>query len=437
MKNFFKMAIVASALVSVIGCQSTAEEPSSVTEKNTLIPSISTFNELNKQYSLDKVAFDSVDEFKIYSEEVYQNLIEEWDEAKELFAEIEREPGLTGEEYSMFSSGSYAAKYMSLVASADAEFSKLKKYKKNADVVLSGAIAQMAYLKSMKVNKYFSEEYLELNEQYKELFVVIVEDDIAEAQTEQAEFLTSAKVLEIRAALKIHVEPLEKEFSSLSNDGFKAVAPISYGQTKAELEKTKKAVQANNRDIILVTDVVAKTRFQLAHLKNMAAEVKLLQAVKKGKFEQPVLEFENKLLAISHAINGDDYRDQPLRIQTELILSAVQQMHEINNTVDLEDKIKELNSQVGALETTVETQTNDRAAVQKQIVILTQQLDRNDHLIDNLNAVISSFKEKEKEKEKELKEAQLNQVKIESVEKKEAVVSDKVTEIKKEDPKIE
>lgn len=85
MKIFFKVAIIASALVSAIGCQSTAEEPSSVTEKNTLIPSISTFNELNKQYSLDKVAFDSVDEFKIYSEEVYQNLIEEWDEAKELF----------------------------------------------------------------------------------------------------------------------------------------------------------------------------------------------------------------------------------------------------------------------------------------------------------------------------------------------------------------
>lgn len=396
MKQYFKVAVIASALVGVVGCQSTGGETSAVSvEQNKNTPSIATFDALQKQYSLDKTTFDSVSEFQIYSESTYASMMDEWLEAKEIFLEIEKEPGLINEEYSMFSSGSYAAKYMSLVTNADAQFNKLKSYKENADIVLSDAIAQMTYINSIDVQRYYPQEFANLNKQYKALFVTVIEDDIAEAQTEQASFLTKAKATEIKTTLKIHVEPLEKEFSILSSKGFKAIAPISYGQTKAELDKTKKAVQANNRDQALIADVVAKTRFQIDHLKNMAAEVKLLKAVKNGQFEQTVLEFENKLLSVSQAINGDDYRDQPLRIQTESILADVQQMHEKNNTADLEAKIKDLNVQIKTLEVTVEKQTNDRADVQKQVLVLTQQLERNDNLINNLNSVIASYKEKE------------------------------------------
>ena len=396
MKQLFKMAVVASALVGIVGCQSTGGESAAVgTEQTTNAQSVTTFESLQKQYSLDKATFDSVENFSIYSESVYATMMEEWTEAKEIFLEIEKEPGLVNEEYSMFSSGSYAAKYMSLVTAADNEFSKLKSYKETADVVLSDAIAQMAYLNEIDVKKYYSQDFFNLNNQYKALFVTVIEDDIAEAQTKQASFLTNAKVTEIKTTLKIHVEPLEKEFSDLSRKGFKVIAPISYGQAKAELDKAKKAVQANNRDKALIIDVVAKTRFQLDHLKNMAAEVKLLKAVKNGQFEQTVLEFENKLLSISQAINGDDYRDQPLRMQTKAILVSVQKMHEINNTADLEDKIKELQVQIKTLEVTVEKQTSDRADVQKQVLVLTQQLERNDNLINNLNGVIASYKEKE------------------------------------------
>ncbi|MGR6834375.1 hypothetical protein [Aliivibrio wodanis] len=109
----------------------------------------------------------------------------------------------------------------------------------------------------------------------------------------------------------------------------------------------------------------------------------------------PVLEFENKLLSISQAINGDDYRNQPLRMQTEAVLVSVQKMHDINNTADLEEKIKELQVQIKTLEVTVEKQTSDRTNVQKQVLVLTQQLERNDNLINNLNGVIASYKEKE------------------------------------------
>ncbi|WP_394136499.1 V-type ATP synthase subunit I domain-containing protein [Aliivibrio fischeri] len=396
MKQYFKIAVVASALMSVIGCQSTNEETTAVEQKSEVnAPVVSTFEALQKQYNLDKTVFDSAAELKIYSEDSYSVMMDEWNEAKEIYLEVEQEPALINEEYSMFSSGSYSAKYIALIKSANLQLDKLKTYKNKADTVLSDAIAQMNYMQSIDVAKYYPQDFSSLYNQYKALFVTVIEEDIAEAQTEQAEFLTKAKVIEINTSLTIHVKPLEKEFSQLTQKGFKAIAPISYGQTKAELDKTKKAVQANNRDQDLITDVVAKTRFQLDHLKNMAAEVKLLKAVKNGQFEQSVLEFENKLLSISQAINGDDYRDQPLRMQTTEILSAVQQMHAINNTADLEKKIKELNSEIETLNGTIEKQTDARANVQKQVLVLTQQLERNDNLINNLNSVIATYKAKE------------------------------------------
>ncbi|MUK63225.1 hypothetical protein GNP81_09905 [Aliivibrio fischeri] len=396
MKQYFKIAVVASALMSVVGCQSTNEETTSVEQTSEInTPVVSTFEALQKQYNLDKTVFDSAAEFKIYSEDSYSLMMDEWNEAKEIYLEVEQEPALINEEYSMFSSGSYSAKYIALIKSANLQLDKLKTYKNKADTVLSDAIAQMNYMQSIDVAKYYPQDFSSLYNQYKALFVTVIEEDIAEAQTEQAEFLTKAKVIEIDTSLTIHVKPLEKEFSQLTQKGFKAIAPISYGQTKAELDKTKKAVQANNRDQDLIADVVAKTRFQLDHLKNMAAEVKLLKAVKNGQFEQSVLEFENKLLSISQAINGDDYRDQPLRMQTTEILSAVQQMHAINNTADLEKKIKELNSEIETLNGTIEKQTDARANVQKQVLVLTQQLERNDNLINNLNSVIATYKAKE------------------------------------------
>ncbi len=396
MKQYFKIAVVASALMSVVGCQSTNEEATAVEQTSEInTPVVSTFEALQKQYNLDKTVFDSAAEFEIYSEDSYSLMMDEWNEAKEIYLEIEQEPALINEEYSMFSSGSYSAKYIALIKSANLQLDKLKTYKNKADTVLSDAIAQMNYMQSIDVAKYYPQDFSSLYNQYKALFVTVIEEDIAEAQTEQAEFLTKAKVIEIDTSLTIHVKPLEKEFSQLTQKGFKAIAPISYGQTKAELDKTKKAVQANNRDQDLIADVVAKTRFQLDHLKNMAAEVKLLKAVKNGQFEQSVLEFENKLLSISQAINGDDYRDQPLRMQTTEILSAVQQMHAINNTADLEKKIKELNSEIETLNGTIEKQTDARANVQKQVLVLTQQLERNDNLINNLNSVIATYKAKE------------------------------------------
>jgi len=396
MKQYFKIAVVASALMSVVGCQSTNEEATAVEQTSEInTPVVSTFEALQKQYNLDKTVFDSAAEFEIYSEDSYSLMMDEWNEAKEIYLEVEQEPALINEEYSMFSSGSYSAKYIALIKNANLQLDKLKTYKNKADTVLSDAIAQMNYMQSIDVAKYYPQDFSSLYNQYKALFVTVIEEDIAEAQTEQAEFLTKAKVIEIDTSLTIHVKPLEKEFSQLTQKGFKAIAPISYGQTKAELDKTKKAVQANNRDQDLIADVVAKTRFQLDHLKNMAAEVKLLKAVKNGQFEQSVLEFENKLLSISQAINGDDYRDQPLRMQTTEILSAVQQMHAINNTADLEKKIKELNSEIETLNGTIEKQTDARANVQKQVLVLTQQLERNDNLINNLNSVIATYKAKE------------------------------------------
>ncbi len=394
-KTYFKMALVASALLSITGCQSTGDSTEVKQEQNASASVISTFDELNKQYILDQQKFDSASVMNIYSEQHYEVMMDKWNEAKNIYSEIKEDPSLINKDYSMFSSETYAAKYMALIVNANTELAVLNKYKKKADVVLSDAISQMSYINSIDVNKYYPQDFLTLSSEYKELFVTLIEEDIAETQTEQAEFLTKAKDIEIKTVLTIYVKPLEKEFSSLSNEGFENIAPISYGQTKAELAKTKTVVEANNRDQELITDAVAKTKFQINHLKNMAAEVKLLKAVEDGKFEQTVLAFESKLLSVSQVVNGQDYRDQPLRVQTDSIVSAVQLMHDKNNTLDLEATIKDLTAQIKTFKTDAENQQKEHDHLQSKMTALTEQLELNDSLVTHLNSVIATYKEKE------------------------------------------
>ncbi|WP_258132503.1 hypothetical protein [Aliivibrio sifiae] len=169
----------------------------------------------------------------------------------------------------------------------------------------------------------------------------------------------------------------------------------------------------------------------------MAAEVKLLKAVKNGQFEQSVLEVENKLLSISQAINGDDYRDQPLRTQTSSILDAVQQVHDVNNTIDLEVKIKELNAQIKTLEAIIESQTESHASVQKQVLVLTQQLERNDNLINNLNTVIASYKEKEEMAKTDNSATTEEKVQSNSVKQEETVTLPESSELAQNAPTVE
>ncbi len=118
----------------------------------------------------------------------------------------------------------------------------------------------------------------------------------------------------------------------------------------------------------------------------------MLASVEDDAFENSVLEIENKLLAISKAVDGSDYRDVMLREQSEKILESVKRMHEANKTTDLSQQVTELNSKVKVLETkSAEQKTALEKANQRELA-LNAHIEREAAHIKSLEELVANLK---------------------------------------------
>ncbi len=92
-------------------------------------------------------------------------------------------------------------------------------------------------------------------------------------------------------------------------------------------------------------------------------------------------------------INGDDYRDQPLRLQTEMIIVGVKGLHAANSTDELESKISSLNNDIEALKQTNVEHSKSFVEVKNTNSSLTQQLTRSESHIATLEIIIKTYKQ--------------------------------------------
>jgi|GEM_PF-1176305 len=400
--KILRTTLAISVLIAVAGCQSTAEEPREIasTNQETQQPNAFDVYEQSKaNYESWLVTLKDAKSLKIYSPDLYAELLESWDEAVEIYEDIAVDPAKANESYSVFSSGTYADNFNQRLAIVEKNHAKLTELKVTADELLADSIAQMAYLDSIEAKAAYSSDYSSVVRSYRELFEYVEEGDLDDAQVEQVDFLNKAKKLEQKVVLKQHVLPLKNELKKLRSEGFNRVAAISYAKAKAEVNVAENTVKANTRDLKIIAEAVASAHFELDHVRNTAAEVKLLSSVDDEKFEPIVLEFEGKLLSISKAIDGADYRDQPLRVQTEMIVAGVKGLHSANSTDELESKIAGLNSQNEALKAQVAKQTEAIAQEQEKQASLTKQLTRTESHIASLEQLIANYKQQLQAKE--------------------------------------
>ena len=394
------------ALLSVAGCQSTPEEPREVKITNQEQGAFAAYEQSKSSYETWLVTLKESKGLKLYSSSLYTDLLNSWNEAVEIYELIAVEPAKANESYSLFSSATYSEEFAKRLSEVANKHTAIMRIKAQADLVLSASQLQMHYLEQMNAATFFTDEYHALYDDYSELFEYIEDNEIDDAQTEQMTFLDKAKTLEVKVVLAKYIAPLEKGLSDFKREGYHKLVAISYAKAEAEISSAKNMVQANTRDLKVIEQAVADAEFELAHLRNVGSEVKLLSSVKNDKFESIVLAFEGKLLAVSKALNGSDYRDQPLRVQADLIVDGVNKLHEDKSTDELEAKVALLNANIEKLKLFNTNQVALLAESKSQSELLSKQLERSEFQVMSQQTLLDSYKQ---QLDKKLSEAPVAQ----------------------------
>ncbi|EGQ8079699.1 DNA repair protein [Vibrio vulnificus] len=391
--NKMKLVLAASMMLSIVGCQSTPEEKATQEVTNEVAENASTpFVGIQQSHQQWSQALQDSGKLAIYAPENFKDLTSAWKEASEIYTKLEKDPSLVSKSYSLFSSDTYAQAYQEQIKLVDQNFAALEKLKAKADVILADSIAQMDYLAEINAAKLYANDYNKVLSQYKKLFSYVVVDELEEAQEKQVVFLNTAKQLEVKVVHKTFILPLQQELKTLKKEDFNEVAPVSFATAENVINIAANIAQTNPRDKEAIEFAVANAQFEIEHVKQVTHQVKLLASVEDDAFENSVLEIENKLLAISKAVDGSDYRDVMLREQSEKILASVKRMHEANKTTDLSQQVTELNSKVKVLETkSAEQKTALEKANQRELA-LNAHIEREAAHIKSLEELVANLK---------------------------------------------
>ncbi|MDF2152845.1 ATPase [Vibrio sp. CAU 1672] len=327
----FKTAAVAGIIVSALaGCQSTEKDQSAVTDLTnnqsveTQVDAFSLFEKIKTQQDEWSAKLADLDSFKLYSASKVRDLQDSWEETTEVYNDIAEDPSEATEDYSLFSSTTYAEKYSELLGETETLYNQLVALKVQADELLAESIAQMDYLDMLKAKTIFSTTYGQVRSSYLQLFKYVDRNEISDAQFAQVKFLDVAKQLEIKVILKEYVDPLKARLAELRTMKHDSRAPQTYKKAQAEVAKVELTVKTDSRNFAAIEQAVKAAEFRLAHTVSVAHEVTRLSSVKSKRFEPIVLAYEKSLLKISQMVNGTDYRDKPLPQQAASILASLQ-----------------------------------------------------------------------------------------------------------------
>ncbi|WP_428773851.1 ATPase [Vibrio sp.] len=391
--NLFKTAAVAGIVVSALsGCQSTGKDQSAmadVTNKQQVesqIDAFSLFEQIKSQQEQWSKTLSDLDSFKLYSASKVRALQESWEETTEVYNEIAEDPSETTEDYSIFSSDTYAEKYSELLGETEASYNQLVALKAQADEVLAESIAQMDYLDQLDAKAAFSTKYSQVHSSYLKLFTYVDDNEISDAQFAQVKFLDVAKQLEVRVILKKYVEPLKAQLADQRTKRLDNLAPLTFKKSAAEIAKVELTVKTNSRDFTAIEKAVKEAEFALAHTMSVAHEVTRLSLVKNKLFEPVVLTYEKALLEISTAVDGEDYRNQPLTQQANAILASLQasKSEESNLNEELSQSLASANDEISVLKASLE-----KAAA--ELELNKKSLQQEKELSERLSKLLESY----------------------------------------------
>lgn len=380
-------AVALCLLIGIAGCQSTPHQKPSDNPTDEQSQSYVLFTHIQTTYQQWDKTLTDVEPFKIYSESHYRKLQDAWKDAQALYQELQTDPSRSTQSVSIFSSQTYADKFNQYIDTIEQQLNQLRAFKEKADHFLADAIAEMDYLTKIDAQHYDAKEYQRVNGMYHDLFEYVADDKLEKAQTKQVVFLNTSRSLEVKIMRLKYVQPLQKKLTLLKQEDFNEVAPITFAKASHQIQLVEATAQSNPRDIEAIEKAAHLGQFEIAHLEQVTHMVKQLRSIENGQFEPIVLEIENKLLAISQAIDHSDYRDQVLREQTNRILESVATLQRLAQTQQENWQAKNTAQQ----QNNQKLQTALTEANQQQQALQAQLLQEQTH-VKNLETLVALLK---------------------------------------------
>nr|WP_275663794.1 ATPase [Vibrio chagasii] len=383
-------------LFAISGCQSTPSEQTDANQttnnNNESAAEVRSFHSVQVVYTEWQSKLESHAQLSLYAPENYNELLDAWEDAESIYADLLEDETRLTKSYSIFSSLTYAEAFDEKIALIKSNYDAILVLKKKADRVLADSIVQMDYLKYLGADTMFASSYKRLYSEYSELFEYVLVDELEDAQEAQVEFLNNARLLEVKVAHKKYIEPLKDELEYLEDEDFDDVVPLTFAKASAQIALAENQVKASPREKSIIEDAVRAAEFELDHVRSVAHEVKVLASVKGDKFEQSVLNAENQLLSISQVINDEDYRDVVLRLQSQKIVASIKALKSSDMTALLKSEIESLTEQVATLENANQQQAQQLSEATKRSQLLDEQITKSDAHIKSLEELVDSLK---------------------------------------------
>ncbi|MDP2590682.1 hypothetical protein [Vibrio splendidus] len=391
-----KVALIISMLFAIAGCQSTPSEQTDANQttnnNNESTIEVRSFQSVQSVYSEWEAKLEDHAQLSLYAPENYNELLDAWDDAESIYADLLKDETRLTKSYSIFSSLTYAEAFDEKIALIKSNYDSILVLKKKADRVLADSIVQMDYLKFLGADTMFTSSYKRLYSEYSELFEYVLVDELEDAQEAQVEFLNNARLLEVKVAHKKYIEPLKDELEFLEDEDFDDVAPLTFAKAASQIALAESQVKASPREKSIIEDAVYAAEFELNHVRSVAHEVKVLASVKGDKFEQSVLNAENQLLSISQVVNDEDYRDVGLRQQSQKIIASVKALKSLDMTASLKSDIETLTEQLAKLESDNQKQAQQLSEATKHSNLLDEQITKSDAHIKSLEELVDSLR---------------------------------------------
>ncbi|WP_454442464.1 ATPase [Vibrio bathopelagicus] len=390
-----KVALMISMLFAIAGCQSTPSEQTEANQSTNGSESSSnarTFDSVQGVHLEWESKLESHVKLSLYAPENYNELLDAWDDAESIYADLLKDETRLTKSYSIFSSLTYAEAFDEKIALVKSNYDSILVLKKKADRVLADSIVQMDYLKYLGADTMFASSYKRLYAEYSELFEYVLVDELEDAQEAQVEFLDHARSLEVKVAHKKYIEPLKNELEFLEDEDFDDVVPLTFAKASSQIALAENQVKASPREKSIIEDAVKAAEFELNHVRSIAHEVKLLANVKGDRFEQSVLNAENQFLSISQILNDQDYRDVVLRLQAQKIVESIKTLKSSDMTTQLKSEVEALSEQLANLELENQKQAQQLAETNKHNKFLVEQVTKSDAHIKSLEELVDSLK---------------------------------------------